>query len=663
MDIKKRIDELVENINRWNYEYNVLDNPTISDQEYDSKRRELESLEDKYPEYIREDSPTQRVGGGVLDEFKKVAHKIPLMSLSDIFNESEVRLFDERIKKEGITPHYVCELKIDGLAVSLTYKKGLFTLGATRGDGVVGEDITANVKTIKTVPLKLNEDVDIEIRGEIYMSKKTLQDINIERQSQGLELLKNPRNAAAGSIRNLDSKVTASRNLEVFLYHLPNPLDYGIETHYEALDYMKKLGFRVNPNIRLVTDIEGVLGFIEEWTKKRETLPYEIDGIVIKVNNIRDQQRLGYTAKYPKWATAYKFPATEVVTKLKDIIFTVGRTGQITPNAVLDPVLVQGSVISRATLHNEKNVIDKDIKIGDMVVIRKAGDVIPEVVSVKKERRDGGEKDFKMIDTCPICGSKLVKKDNEADYFCVNKKCDARNIEGLIHFASRDAMNIEGLGDRIVEDFYNLGFIRKVTDIYHLDKYKEELTELEGFGDKSINNLLDAIENSKNNSLEKLLFGLGIRQVGNKMAKVLSKKYLTMDNLINATEEDLNSIGDVGPIIAHSITTYFENIENIKIIEELKELGLNMNYLGQVVANNENEFIYGKTFVITGTLSRSRNEIKEELENLGAKVTDTVTSKTDVLIVGENAGSKYDKAKELNITIWNEEQLNKMLNK
>jgi DNA ligase (NAD+) len=662
MDTKKHIDELVEKINKWNHEYYTLDEPSVSDQEWDSAMHELKKMERDYPEYIREDSPTQRVGDKVLDEFKKVTHKIPLMSLSDIFSESEVRLFDERIKKEGITPHYVCELKIDGLAVSLTYKKGLFTLGATRGDSVVGEDITANVKTIKTVPLKLHDDVDIEIRGEIYMSKKTLKDINEQRQIEGVEPLKNPRNAAAGSVRNLDSKVTASRNLEVFLYHLPNPLDYGIETHYEALEYMKKLGFRVNPNTKCVTDIEGVLEFIDEWTKKRDSLPYEIDGIVIKVNNIRDQQRLGYTAKYPKWATAYKFPATEVVTKLKDIIFTVGRTGQITPNAVLEPVLVQGSVISRATLHNEKNVIDKDIKIGDMVVIRKAGDVIPEVVSVKEERRDGSEKNFEMIDTCPICGSKLVKRDNEADYFCVNKKCDARNIEGLIHFASRDAMNIEGLGERIVEDFYNLGFIKKVTDIYHLDKYREELTELEGFGDKSINNLLEAIKNSKNNSLEKLLFGLGIRQVGNKMAKVLSKKYLTMDNLINATEEDLNSIGDVGPIIAHNIIAYFENVENIKTIEELKELGVNMNYLGQVVISNENEFIYDKTFVITGTLSRSRNEIKEELENLGAKVTDSVTSKTDVLIVGEDAGSKYDKAIELNIAIWDEEELKNKLN-
>lgn len=663
MDIKKRIDELVGNLNKWNYEYQVLDNPSVSDQEYDNRRHELEKLEVQYPEYIRDDSPTQRVGGGVLEEFKKVTHKIPLLSLSNVFNESEIRAFDERIKKEGINPTYVCELKIDGLAVSLTYEKGKLVRGATRGDGTIGEDITVNVKTIKSIPLKLQENVDIEIRGEIFMSKEAFNNINIQRKEDGLETFKNPRNAAAGSVRNLDSKITASRNLDAFLYQLPNPLDLNIETHYEALEYIKKIGLKINPNIRLVDNVEGVLEYIAEWTSKRDELPYEIDGIVIKLNNIRNQQKLGFTAKYPKWATAYKFPATEVITKLKDIVFTVGRTGQITPNAVLEPVLVQGSIISRASLHNEKNVIDKDIKVGDMVVIRKAGDVIPEVVSVKKERRDGSEETFKMIEKCPICGEKLVKKDEEADYFCVNKLCDARKIEGLIHFASRDAMNIDGLGERIIEDFYNLGFLTKITDIYHLDQYKEQLVELEGFGDKSINNLLEAIENSKSNSLEKLIFGLGIRQVGNKMAKVIAKKHLTLDNFVNTTEEELLKIPDVGPIIARNIISYFTNEENIKLIEGLKELGLNTTYLGSVSTTDINNDIYEKTFVITGTLSRPRDEIKEELEAMGAKVTDSVTSKTDVVIVGDNPGSKYDKALKLNITIWNEEQLNEKYNK
>ena len=661
LDIRKRMEELTEIINKLNYEYYAMDNPSVSDQEYDRYVQELIKLENAHPEYATDDSPIKRVGGVVLDEFKKVTHKIPLLSLSNVYNETEIRDFDERIKKEGVTPHYVCELKIDGLAVSLTYENGIFTRGATRGDGVIGEDISNNVRTIKSIPLKLKDNVDIEVRGEIFMSKKAFEGINVQRKGEGLELLKNPRNAAAGSIRNLDSKVTSSRKLDAFLYHLPSPLDYDIETHHEALEYMKKLGFRVNQNIRAVNDVEGILEYVSEWTKKRNSLPYEIDGIVIKLDNIKEQQKLGFTAKYPKWATAYKFPATEVITKLKDIIFTVGRTGQITPNAVLEPVLVQGSVVSRATLHNEKSVIDKDIKIGDMVVIRKAGDVIPEVVSAKADRRDGTERNFVMINICPMCGSKLVKREEEADYFCVNKLCDATKIEGLIHFASRDAMNIDGLGERIIEDFYNLGFVKKITDIYHLDKYKEELTKIEGFGDKSISNLLESIETSKHNSLEKMLFGLGIRQVGNKMAKVLSKKYLTIYNLIAATEEDLNATNDVGPIIASNIIAYFANPDNIKMIKELKEIGLNTTYLGIVEIVNNNDNIYGKTFVITGSLSRPRDEIKEQLEDLGAKVTDSVTSKTDVLIVGEDAGSKYDKAISLNLTIWNEEELNKKL--
>jgi len=661
LEVKKRMDELIEIIEKFNYEYWHLDSPSVSDQEYDRYVLELIKLEKAYPEYASDDSPTRRVHGSVLEEFKKVTHKIPLLSLSNVFNESEIRMFDERIRKEGVTPQYVCELKIDGLAVSLTYENGVFTRAATRGSGIVGEDITNNVRTIKSIPLKLKEPVSIEVRGEIYMSKKSLDETNAQRKENGLELLKNPRNAAAGSIRNLDSNVTASRKLDAFLYHLPNPLDYDIETHYEALAYMEKLGLKVNKNTKFVGDVEGILEYVSEWTKKRGHLPYEIDGIVIKLNNVREQQQLGFTAKFPKWATAYKFPATEVVTKLKDIIFTVGRTGQITPNAVLEPVLVQGSTISRATLHNEKNVIDKDIKIGDMVIIRKAGDVIPEVVSVKKDRRDGTERDFVMASNCPICGSYLVKKEVEADYFCTNKFCNARNIEGLIHFASREAMNIEGLGEKIIEDFYNLGFIKNITDIYRLDKYKEELTELEGFGDKSINNLLESIENSKHNSLDKMLFGLGINQVGSKMAKVLSKKYLNIDNLMKTTQEELIETADVGPIIALNVTSYFNNIDNVSIIDELKSLGLNTVYLGPMDIVNSNSNIYGKTFVITGSLSRSREEIKEQLETLGGKVTNSVTSKTDVVIVGSEAGTKYDKAIELNITIWDEEQLNKML--
>ena len=660
MDIKNRIDELVNIITEADYNYHTLDNPTISDQEYDKYLRELFLLEEKYPEYAREDSPTRRVGGKVLDEFKKITHKIPMMSLSNVFNENEIRDFDERIRKSGIIPEYVCELKIDGLSVSLIYENGKLVSGATRGDGVVGEDITENVKTIKTIPLKINKDIDIEVRGEIYMSKDVFNSINKIREEQGKPLLQNPRNAAAGSIRQLDSKVAAQRKLDSFIYHLPNPEDYGIKTHNEALDFMKELGFKTNPNNRLVGNIDEVMEFINYHTLNRDKLPYEIDGIVIKLNSIKEQKELGFTAKYPRWATAYKFPATEVLTKLTDIIFTVGRTGQITPNAVLEPVLVQGSTIRKATLHNEKYVIDHDIKIGDIVSIIKAGDVIPAVLGPKVERRTGKEKDFKMITKCPICDSYLVKKEEEADYFCPNEHCPARKIEALTHYVSRDAMNIDGLGDAIIEDLYNLKYISKISDIYNLSKYKKDIMELEGYGDKSVTNMLEAIENSKSNSLERLLFGLGIRQVGNKTAKILAKHYLNMDNLINTSKEELSNIHDIGDIIAESILKYFSNDKNIDEINRLKEYGINMDYIGNTEIIN-NEEITGKTFVITGTLSRPRDEIKEIIETNGGNVTGSVSKKTDVVIVGTDPGSKYDKAKELGITIWDEEDLNNIL--
>lgn len=659
MDVKKRVDELVNIINEADYNYHTLDKPIITDQEYDKYIRELFDLESEYPEYVREDSPTHRVGGKVLDEFEKITHKIPMMSLSNVFNESEIRAFDERIRKEGFSPEYVCELKIDGLSVSLIYEKGKLVSAATRGDGVVGEDITNNVKTIKTVPLRINEPIDIEVRGEIYMSKSVFEEINRNREENELPLLQNPRNAAAGSIRQLDSKVAASRKLDTFIYHLPNPLDYGITTHYEALEFMKKLGFKTNPNNKLVGGIDGVMEFINYQTKNRSKLPYEIDGIVIKDNSVVEQQKLGFTAKYPKWATAYKFPATEVLTKLTDIIFTVGRTGQITPNAVLEPVLVQGSTIRKATLHNEKYVIDHDIKIGDTVSIIKAGDVIPAVLGPIKERRDGSEVSFKMIDKCPICNSYLYKKEDKADYYCKNEKCPARNIEKLSHFVSRNAMNIDGLGDSIIEDLYNLKYISKVSDIYNLNKYKKDIMELEGYGEKSVTNMLNAIENSKNNSLERLLFGLGIRQVGEKTAKILAKRYKTMDNLISSTKEDLSNIRDIGGIIADSIVDYFKDENNIKLINELKKYNLNMDYLGKEEINNPN--ITGKTFVITGTLSRSRDEIKNIIESVGGNVSGSVSKKTDVVIVGTDPGSKYDKAKELGITIWNNDDLEKYI--
>ena len=651
--MQERMNELIEIINEADYNYHTLDNPTITDQEYDAYLKELIEIEEAHPDWIKDYSPTRHAGGKVLDGFQKVEHKIPMMSLPDVFSESELIAFDERIKKEGINPKYMCELKIDGLSVSLLYEKGKLVRAATRGDGRVGEDITHNVETIKTIPLKLKEEVDIEVRGEIYMNKSTLVELNKQRESEGKPLLQNCRNAAAGSVRQLDSKVASSRRLDNFIYHLPNPKDYNLNTHEEAINYMKKLGFKINPNNKLVNNIKEVLSYIEEKGQTRDKLPYDIDGIVIKVNNISDQEKLGFTAKYPKWATAYKFPAQVVLTKLKDIIFTVGRTGQITPNAVLNPTQVQGSTISRATLHNADYVIKKDLRIGDVVSIQKAGDVIPEVVEAITKRRTGNEKKFKMIENCPMCNTKLVRQ-GTVDYFCPNDNCPARSVESLIHFTSRDAMNITGLGDSIMEDLYNFKFVKEIPDIYHLKDKKKDLIRLEGYGDKSINNLIESIEISKSNSLNKLIFALGINHVGSKTATILANHYKTLDNLSNASLEDLTSINDVGKIIAKSIIDYFNNPNNIKMIDKLKDLGLNMKQEEKEI--NINDEFLDKTFVITGTLSNmTREEAKEKVESLGGKTSSSVSSKTYCVIVGENPGSKYDKAKELGITIWTED--------
>ena len=651
-EIKKRIEELTGILKKANYEYYNLDNPTITDQEYDKYLRELINLEEKYPEYADANSPTKRVGGEAIDSFRKVQHKIPMISLANVFNEEEIREFTGRIKNAGFKPEYVCELKIDGLSVSLHYEHGKLVYAATRGDGVTGEDITHNVVTIKTVPLDLKRDIDIEVRGEIYMNKATLEKLNREREKNGEAKLQNVRNAAAGSIRQLDPKSAAKRHLDTWIYHLPNPLDYGIKTHYEALEFMKELGFKVNSASKLVKDEDEIMEYIKEYTEKRSDLPYEIDGVVIKVNNIHMQQELGSTVKYPRWATAYKFPAEEVLTKLVDIKFTVGRTGQITPNAVLEPVLVMGSTISRATLHNEDYCRELDLRVGDIVSIKKAGDVIPEVVEPKIERRTGNEIPFSMIDKCPICGSTLVKKGN-VDYFCVNKDCPKKNIEGLIHFASRNAMNIDGLGDEIIEDFYNEGFLKSIPDFYNLINYREEITELEGYGAKKVSNIILAIEESKNNSLERLIFGLGINGIGAKNAKLLASTYKTMDNLMMATYDDLVDIRDIGEILAQSIVSFFKDENNLKVIDALKNIGVNMKYMGE--ETKYNEIITDKKFVITGTISfMGRDDIKALLESFGGKTVDSVSKKTDVVIVGEAPGSKYDKARTLGIEIWDE---------
>lgn len=650
--IEERIKELVELLNKASYEYYTLDKPTITDAEYDKYLRELIELEEEHPELILPNSPTHRVGGEVIEEFSKIVHERPMLSLSNVFNEDEIIRFDERIKKEVHNPQYVCELKIDGLSVSLLYEKGKLVRAATRGDGVVGEDITHNVKTIKDVPLTLPQKLDIEVRGEIYMSKDSFLSVNEERSKNGEELFANPRNAAAGSVRQLDSKIAAKRKLSTFIYHLPNADTFDLHSHYETLEFMKSLGFCVNPNIKLVKNIQELLDYVNEWTEKRDTLPYEIDGIVIKLDDLQDQEKIGYTIKYPKWATAYKFPATLALTKLKDIKFTVGRTGQVTPNAILEPVILMGSTISKTTLHNEDYVKNKEIMIGDIVAIKKAGDVIPEVVEVIKERRTGNEIPFVMTHTCPICQHELVKKD--AAYYCVNPECDAKKIEGLIHYASRDTLNIDGFGDNIVEDFYNMGYLRNFSDYYKLHQYKKELMRLEGFGEKSIQNLLDAIEESKKNSLDKLLFALGIRYVGKKTAKLLARTYGSIDHLKEASYEELVAIKDIGEVIAKSVSDYFQNPTNLEEIERLKEAGVCMTYEEEVTEKID---FSGKTFVLTGSLSSiTRDEAKELIEHMGGITTGSVSKKTDVVIVGEKPGSKYEKAKELGITIWTEEE-------
>ena len=653
----KRMDELISIINQASYEYYVLDRPTITDQEYDDYYTELQRLEEKYPNLKRSDSPTVRVGGNAIDKFDKVEHKTPMLSFDDIFNEDEIVSFDERIKKTISNPTYTLEPKMDGLSGSLIYEKGMLKRAATRGDGVIGEDITINAKTIRTVPLRLNKDIDIEVRGEIFMSFDSFEKANEERKKTKEPLFANPRNAAAGSIRQLDSKITAKRGLDFLAYFIPNPEDYGIKTQSESIKFLKELGFKTNYDLNgFAKNTKDIFNYIEDLGEKRENLPFPIDGVVLKVDSLDDEKKLGITSRVPRWGIAYKFPAVQVLTTLKDIKFTVGRTGKITPNAIFSPVHVDGSLVSKATLHNEDYCIQKDVRIGDTISIRKAGDVIPEVVEVKLDRRKEGSIPFKMIDKCPMCGTDLIKKD--AMHFCLNENCDSRKIEGLIHFASRDTMNIDGLGERIIEDFYNLGFIKDISDIYELKTHAEDLKELEGFGDKSINNLLTSIENSKSNSLEKVLFALGIRHVGKKTAKILAKKYKLLDNIIDASLEELTNIPDIGEIIAKSIKEYFSNPVNINLINKLKSEGVNFEYKG----SETDDKLEGQTFVLTGALEKyTREELTSILESKGAKVTSSVTKKTSGVIVGDKPGSKYDKALSLGITIYKEEDIDSIL--
>ena len=660
MTVKERIDEIRQLLEKYNYEYYVLDNPSVSDAEYDRLMQELIMLENEHPEYQSPLSPSQRVGGLVQEEFAKVPHKRMMLSLANAFNEDDLRDFDKKVREttglDQVT--YMAEMKIDGLGMSLVYR-GDLQYALTRGDGMTGEDVTANVITIKSIPTHIKTSEDFEIRGEVFMPKKSLERLNKERKENGEDLLANARNAAAGSIRQQDSAIAASRGLDAFWYYFVNAKDFGIRYHSEALKMADELGFKTNPERRLCKGIDEVLKYIDEYTLKRPNLAYDIDGIVIKVDDMSLYDKLGYTAKTPRWAIAYKFPPEEVTTKLLDIIFTVGRTGKITPNAVLSPVRVSGSVVQRATLHNEDFIKDKDLKIGDMVIIRKAGDVIPEVVGPVINKRTGKEIPFEMITNCPVCGLPLIRKD--AMHFCVNPHCDARKIESIIHFASRDAMDIEGLGERVAEQFFNQGFFRSINEIYRLYEHREEIIALDGWQSKSVDNLINAIEKSKENSLEKVLFGLGIKEVGAKMAKTLARKYQNIDNLINASEEELLEIPDVGPIVASSIRNYFTDERNIALINALKEEKVNFTYLG-TTTTAANSYFSGKTVVLTGTLSKyGRKEATEILENLGAKVTGSVSKATDVVIAGVEAGSKLDKARALNIVVLSEEEFLSLL--
>ena len=655
MDPKQRVKELTETLERYNYEYYVLDNPSVSDAEYDRLMQELIAIEKEHPELISPLSPTQRVGGQVQDEFKKVTHQRMMLSLANAFNEDDLYDFDRKVRDVigGDKVTYMAEMKIDGLGMSLVYNKNL-QYAATRGDGTVGEDVTSNVITIKSIPSHIDVEGDLEIRGEVFMPKKSLNKLNEERAKIGEPLFANARNAAAGSIRQLDSAIAASRGLDAFWYYFVNARDFGIRYHSESLDFADKLGFKTNKERRLCHGIDEVIEYIKEYTIKRPDLPYDIDGVVIKVDDMNLYDKLGYTAKTPRWAIAYKFPPEEVVTKLTDIIFTVGRTGKITPNAVLEPVRVAGSTVQRATLHNEDFILDKGLMVGDYVVLRKAGDVIPEVVKPVESRRDGTQVAFEMITNCPECGMPLVKKD--AMHFCVNPECPAKQIESIIHFASKDAMDIEGMGEKVVEQFFNQGFFTNIAEIYKLMDHRDDVIALDGWQSKSIDNLIDAIDKSKANSVEKLLFGLGIKEVGAKMAKTLSRIFGNLDALASATEEDLLEIPDVGPVVARSIVNWFSSEHNKELIEQLRAEGLNFNFLGSV-SKAANSYFSGKTVVLTGTLdSMGRKEATEILENLGAKVTGSVSKATDAVVAGHDAGSKLDKAQALGITVLSESE-------
>jgi len=660
--MEQKIQQLRKLLNKWAHAYYVLDNPLVSDAEYDSMIKELKELEEKHPEFDSPNSPTKRVGGVVLDSFEKFTHQVPMLSLSNAFDEKDLRDFDKRVNKVISSYQYVCELKIDGLAISLTYIDGQLQTAATRGNGSIGENVTSNIRTINSIPLSIDNKDEFIIRGEVFMSDASFEKANKERQKNGEALFANPRNAAAGSLRQLDSSVAAKRNLDAFLYSIVNPETHNIEKHIESLHFASDLGFKVNKEMRICGNIDEVIAYIEEYTGKRELLGYDIDGIVIKVNELESYSEIGYTQKSPKWAIAYKFPAEEVTTTLKSVDFQIGRTGQVTPVANFEPVVVAGSTVSRATLHNIDYIEEKKIKVGDTVVIKKAGDIIPEVVRPIIEVRDGSEKEIKMIEVCPECGAKIHRGD-DVDHYCVNPECPAIKVESLIHFASRKAMNIEGLGDKIVRELYSLNFIQDENDIFLLKNHYDQLIELEGYREKKVNKLLNSIEKVKSNSMEKILFGLGIRHVGEKTAKVLSSHFGGIETLMAASYEELVAIDEIGGIIASSVADYFKKESNIMLIANLKANDVNFKYLGVSKTDiDDNNPFFDKICVLTGTLTKmKRNDAKKLLEEKGAKVSSSVSKKTDFVVAGESAGSKLTKALDLGVNVLTEDEFIEML--
>ena len=655
-NIQNRVNELHDLLNQYSYEYYVKDNPSVPDSEYDKLLRELIDIENAHPELKTDDSPTVRVGGEAQSSFEKVNHETPMLSLGNAFNEEELRRFDERIREHIGNVEYMCELKIDGLAVSLKYEDGRFVQGLTRGDGTTGEDITENLRTIHAIPLKIKEPLNVEVRGEAYMPRRSFMKLNDEREKNEEQPFANPRNAAAGSLRQLDPKLAAKRKLSVFLYSVNDFTDFNATTQSDALDELDRLGFKTNHERARVEDIEGVLEYIKKWTKQREQLSYDIDGIVIKVNDLDQQDEMGFTQKSPRWAIAYKFPAEEVVTELKDIELSIGRTGVVTPTAILEPIRVAGTTVSRASLHNEDLIKERDIRIGDSVIVKKAGDIIPEVVRSIIDRRPNDAKPYHMPTHCPSCGHELVRIEGEVALRCINPKCQAQLVEGLIHFVSRQAMNIDGLGNKIIQQLYHQQLIKDVGDIFYLTK--EDLLPLERMGTKKVENLLSAIEHAKQNSLEHLLFGLGIRHLGAKASQILAEKFETMDRLLKVTEEELVAIHDIGDKLAQSVVTYLDNEDIKALIEKLKDKNVNMTYKGVKSSEIEGhpEF-QNKTIVLTGKLQQmTRKEATTWLEMQGAKVTSSVTKSTDLVIAGEDAGSKLSKAEQFGTEIWSESQ-------